>query len=310
MFELDPIIKQVLRNCDISDSGHSGMYTVCGLALRLRDLYKWEKRLPPWQEHDSKEILEWIDNKERLWDELSEEDFDELAILGDKYDPFDTTGINAILEPRGLFYGAGYGRSLKPTFFLASIEDKTDVDGHAVYTLSRDVARDLLTIPALVQDNTVILRKERAMFFLWNQMFYIKESGRHALRFGLKACGYPHTPVELLARAVKDLIADTNEFGALRHITRERKTASLAFYVAFFDGLSKELFPELRNAFRGFSETHDWQIIEQAVSKGHSTAKEHAELIIDIFRAGKDKNGKEWAKEEIEKRILGGIKGK
>ena len=352
MFELDAIIKQVLKNCDISDSGHAGLYSVCGLALRLRDLYKWENRLAPWEEKDSSEILEWIGDKEQTWGKLVENDFVELSLLGNEYDPFDTRGINTVLEPRGLFYGAGYARSLKPTFFLANIEDKREIDGYTVYTLGRELARDLLTIPALTQENCIILRRESAMLFLWDKIFYIKESGRHALRFALEGCGlkegdakdlqrnlptiyaaqeetyiyheigemhdsifhrdiwreviaaYPHTPVELLARTVKDLLADTNEFGALRYITRKRKIASLAFYVAFFDGLVKEFFPELIPTFREFAETRNWRTIEAAVSKGYNTAKECAEAIIDIYQEGKQKNAKEWAKNEIEKRLL------
>ncbi|MBW1802332.1 MAG: hypothetical protein JRJ85_16580 [Deltaproteobacteria bacterium] len=35
---------------------------------------------------------------------------------------------------------------------------------------------------------------------------------------------YPHTPIELLARTVKDLLADTNEHGVLQYITRKKET--------------------------------------------------------------------------------------
>jgi len=353
VLELKGIIKQVLENCDISDSDSAGLYSVCGLALRLRDLYKWEKGLPPWEERDSSQILDWIEDKEVLWDRLSEKDFVELTILGKKFDPFDTRGINVALEPLGFLYGAGYGRSLKPTFFLAKIEDKREVNGHTVYTLGRELARDLFTIPALTQDNYVIVRKQTAMLFLWDQITYIKESGRHALRFALKNCGlqeegaqelkyglatifdvqrdtyiyheigelrdavfgpdtwreviatYPHTPVELLARAIKDLLSDTSESGTLRHMIKKRKAAALGFYVAFFDGLAREIFPELREAFREFTETGNWQTIEEVVTEGHNRAKEHAEFIVSMYEAGKEKNAKEWAKAEIEKRLLG-----
>ena len=58
MFDLNGIVSQVLENCNISDSQHAGVYSICGLALRLRDLYKWEKGLEPWVEDDSVEILE------------------------------------------------------------------------------------------------------------------------------------------------------------------------------------------------------------------------------------------------------------
>ena len=107
MLELDAIISQVLRNCSISDSRHAGLYSVCGLALRLRDPYKWERGLDPWVEEASSKILEWIGEKEEKWEKLSEDDFGEIEFLGTEYDPFDAKGINALLEPHGLFYGAG-----------------------------------------------------------------------------------------------------------------------------------------------------------------------------------------------------------
>jgi hypothetical protein len=43
MFGLDSIVRQVKRNCRISDFHHAGLYSVCGLALCLRDLYTWER---------------------------------------------------------------------------------------------------------------------------------------------------------------------------------------------------------------------------------------------------------------------------
>jgi hypothetical protein len=52
MSDLDRLIRQVRRNCDISDARHAGMFFICGLTLRLRDLFKWEKGLSPWEEGD------------------------------------------------------------------------------------------------------------------------------------------------------------------------------------------------------------------------------------------------------------------
>ena len=66
--QLNVLIRQVLQNCDISDAYHSGLYSICGLALRLRDLYKWEQGLDPWDERDSSEILDWIESKENKWE--------------------------------------------------------------------------------------------------------------------------------------------------------------------------------------------------------------------------------------------------
>ena len=356
MVDLESITRQILHNCNISDAQHAGLYSTCGLALRLRDMYKWEKRLNPWEEKDSSEILDWIGEKEALWEKLTEAKFADLTIDGRQYDPFNTSKINAALEPHCILYGAGYAYRLKPTFFLAEIENKARTGGYTVYTLGRELARDLLTLPALSQDNMVLLRTESARLFLWDQMLYIKKSGRPALQFALQQCGlieqhpealrlhlpvilaaqkdnyirheigemrdstfnkhiwreiiasYPHSPVELLTRALKDLLADTNEHGTLRYLTKNRKDAGLGLYAAFLDGMQKELFPELRAAFNDFTQTHNWHRIEEASAAGYSHAKNYADQIIQIFHCGKNKKQLQWAKDEIEHRLLGKLK--
>ena len=353
MVNLEDISRQILKNCDISYANNAGMYSICGLALRLRDLYKWEQCLPPWEERDSGEVLEWIETRENRWDQCTDDEFQQITLNGQCFDPFDTTAINAVLASHGLFYGAGYAHSLKPTFFLAEIKEKSELDGIRIYVLERELARDLLTIPALSQDDCVLLRQDSARLFLWDSIFYIKKSARPALEFALKSCGiqnqqsetlqrnlagileiqkgsyiyheigelnesvfdrdlwreiigaFPYSPVEYLARAVKDLLADTNEFGTLQHIIEEHNTAALGFYVAFLDGLMKEFFPELPASFQDFKQTRDWHRIEQAVSDGHKTAAGHASLIMSIYQEGVGKNDLQWAERQIQKHLLG-----
>jgi len=116
---------------------------------------------------------------------------------------------------------------------------------------------------------------------------------------------FPYSPVEYLARAVKDLLADTNEFGTLQDIIRKRKTAALAFYAAFLDGLAKEFFPELLTSFQEFTQTSDWEAIDQAVSSGYQTASQHAALITDLYQEGVRKDDNKWAENEIQKQLLG-----
>jgi len=352
VFDLDSIVRQVQQNCSISDSRHAGLYSVCGLALRLRDLYKWEKGLDPWVERESSEILEWIESKEEQWGELLDLDFNEITIDGSRYDPCDSTGINRVLNPHGFLYGAGYVHSLKPSFFLGVLEDKRQIDGYTVYTLGRELARDLLTTPALSQNNCIVVRQESAKLFLWDLILFTKKSGQEALHFGLANYGlkrrdskavhrnlariaaaeteifmyhefgelrdtaleptlwreivatFPHTPIELLARSIKDFLADTNQYGTLRHIVGNRKAASLGFYVAFLDGLRKELFPELPVAFKEFARTLNWHIIEEAIAAGYETAKSLAQSLSSIFQKGKVKNDMTWVERKIEKRLL------
>ena len=59
MTNFQHITAQVQHNCTISDSRYAGLYSVCGLALRLRDQYKWEKGLDPWVEKEPSEVLNW-----------------------------------------------------------------------------------------------------------------------------------------------------------------------------------------------------------------------------------------------------------
>ena len=352
MNEIKALRRQVLHNCDISDAQHAGLYSTCGLALRLRDLYKWEHRLNPWEEKDTSEILDWIGQKEALWEKLADAKHSNIEIQGKVYNLFNTSAINAVLEPQGLFYGAGYAFSLKPTFFLAEIENKRQNNEYTVYTLGRELARDLLTLPALTQEQQILLRTDSARMFLWDQMVYIKKSGRPALRFALEHCGlktpdseamqqhlsailaeqkdnyiyheigelsdstfdsniwreliatFPHSPVELLARALKDLLADTHPSGTLHHLIENRKFAGLGFYAAFLDGMLKELFPQLREAFINFTKTGNWRIIKDATIAGHQHAKNVAAEMIELYQAGKNNNQLRWAKEQIERRLL------
>ncbi|MEE4262738.1 MAG: hypothetical protein V2I56_08585 [Desulfobacteraceae bacterium] len=347
------LTRQVLQNCDISDAKNAGLYSICGLALRLRDLYKWEKQLPPWEERDSSEILDWIEAKENRWEAFAENDYKELSLFGQIFDPFDSDGVNAVLEPHDIYYGAGYARGLRPTFFLAEVDKKIRSNGYHVYTLGRELARDLLTIPAMSQNKSVLLRQESANLFLWDQIFYIKKSGRAALNFALEHLGiaekeptalrqhlpeifaavkdiyiyhelgeiqdtafdrqswremvaaFPFSPVEFIARALKDLLADTGQFGTLHHIIQGRDSAALAFYVAFIDGLAKEFFPQIILAFQEFARSEDWLLIERAVADGYQIAKKHTILLLNICREGVQKDNLPWAEAEIQTRLLG-----
>jgi len=350
VFDLKNLIEQIRHNCSISDCRYAGTYSVCGLALRLRDLYKWEKGLEPWVEEDSSVVLEWIGEKEEEWDKLEGQEFAEITVAGKTFDPFDVEGLNAVVVPQGLFYGAGYVQGLKPSFLLAELVETREVEGFSVSVLGRELARDLLTVPALSQGNSILVRKESAKVFLWNLIFFLKKSSRDALRFALDAYGvsdhypkalkenfarvcedevetyiyhelgelkdtnfdreawrnivaaFPHSVVEFFVRAVKDLLADTNEHGKLSYIIRERKAASLALYTAFLDGLRKVLFPELTEAFRDFQTTHQWKPVEEARSSGYHAARAHAEAITEIYRRGKEDMA--WVEKEIEKTVL------
>jgi hypothetical protein len=223
------LIEQIRHNCSISDCRYAGTYSVCGLALRLRDLYKWEKGLEPWVEKDSSVVLEWIGEKEEEWDKLEGQEFKGITVAGETFDPFDVEGLNAVVTPLGLFYGAGYVQGLKPSFLLAELAETRQVEGSPVYVLGREHARDLLTVPALSQGNSILIRKESAKVFLWNLIFFLKKSSKEALRFALETYGVPdHHPQALkenFARICEDEVETYiyHELGELKDTDFDRE---------------------------------------------------------------------------------------
>ncbi len=352
MIHIEAVAEQVFRNCCISDARSAGLYSVCGLALRLRDLFKWEKGLPPWEERDSAEILDWIGEKEALWDRIAERRFSRLRLNGRRYDPFDTAGVNRILVPEGFYYGAGYAHSMKPTFFLAHIESRRKIDGVRVCILGRELARDLLTLPAMSQDEEVLIRCEAARLFLWDQMLYVQKSGRISLAWALKAAGlsdpkpetirshmdevfaaardlyvyheigelknrtfdrerwrrivagFAHTPVELLARSLKDLLADTDPGGTLPRLIEERQVPAIGFYAAFIDGMARALFPQVRPAFVNFAKDGDWQALDRVVQAENTDMRRLTGRFLAIFEEGEQRGDPKWTQEEVGRRIL------
>jgi len=188
MSELDELTRHVRRNCDISDARHGGVFSVCGLALRLRDLFKWERGLGFWEEGEPAAVLDWIGAREEYWETLADSDYAALPMSGRSWEPFDADGVNSVLSALGVYYGAGYARGLKPTFFLATVEDRREIEGCSVYFLGREMARDLLTLPALSQGRTILLRREAALQFLWDQIAYAAPSARRALHAAMDAC--------------------------------------------------------------------------------------------------------------------------
>jgi hypothetical protein len=331
MVDIPALTRQVQHNCDVSDARHAGIYSICGLAMRLRDLFKWEHDLPPWQESDSGDVLEWIGVKESCWERLADSDYEQLAAGDTDFDPFDSEAINSVLIPVGFYYGGGYAHSLKPTFFLALIQQRIEIEGTPVYLLGRELARDLLTLPAMIQNGQVVLRREAARLHLWDKLLYLKPSGKKALNLALQALGvsgegtealhqhldlimetqtdlyarheigelydvgfpadvwrqmigdFPHTPVELLLRSLKDILADTHPSGALGHTIAHRNRAALGLYMAFFDGLMKQLCPTLTAAFDQFITTNRWEAIHQAAAESRRRAMDQAERLMAIY---------------------------
>jgi len=309
-------LKTVKYNCDISDARDNGIYSICTLVLKLRNLYKWENGLEPWQEPDSPVLLDWIAAKEEYWETIQEKPLLQIPINGKNVDPFQLPKINGYLSSDNQVYGAGYGRSMKAVFFIAKVLEDRMVEGCPTLILGEEKARELSSPFAMLQDGVIYIRKEPLRFFFWDQIQEIKPSCKIAMQQALSCYGlikdgcdldrkklidvfdtiidqeleifiyhevgesqknsldsdvlkkiisaFPASALELVARAVKDILADTHPKGLLGHILAREKKSSLGFYVSFLDGMRKLLCPEIIEASKQFWGNGDWSLIEKA----------------------------------------------
>ena len=310
------LYQAVRENCDISDARDNGIYSICTLVLKLRNLYKWEHGLAPWQEPDSPVLLDWIAAKEEYWETLQGRNFSPIPVNGKTVDPFKLHVVNQYLAKENLAYGAGYGRSMKAVFFIAEVLDNRLVEGCPTLILGHEKARELSSPFAMLQENVIYIRKEPLRFFFWDQIQEMNTSCRVAMQHAL-ACydllnrdftynrarlidsfesiidreleifiyhevgenqknpldsgvlkkviaAFPASALELAARAVKDILADTHEKGLLGHIIAKEKRSSLGFFISFLDGMRKHLCPEITSGAKQFWESNNWSLLEKA----------------------------------------------
>lgn len=177
---LTSLISQVEANCELACSLQAGYFSLCGLLLRLRLLYKWKHGLPPWREPEPDEVLAWIADLEDVWDAREGESWQQLPLNGRSVDPFDVERVNFFLEPGGWAYGAGFSRGLAPTFFLGELAEVRRQDDLTILVLDKELARDLDGTPAMCQGNLIYARRQSLAYFLWD---HLADPGQQSNRF-------------------------------------------------------------------------------------------------------------------------------
>jgi hypothetical protein len=200
-FDTVELKRDVQNNCDISDANYGSRFSLCGLLLRMRDLYKWKKDLAPWEEPEPSDLLEWIESTEDSWEKLIHKDFQPIHIGGVPFDPFDMAAVNARLKGTGLIYGAGYAARMKPSFFLAAVDRSSTIGDLKIDVVSRELVRDLFMSPAMRQGNQIFARRSAMLFFIWDLLLEMKASAKEALnfalaRYGLDAQVVRHSPAQ------------------------------------------------------------------------------------------------------------------
>lgn len=187
--ELSLFIQDVQHNCDISDARDHGIYSMCTMVLKLRNLYKWEQELEPWEEPEPADLLDWIDAKENYWAAIAREPYRLLSASGKTMEPLDLEEINSTLGQEKMHYGGGYGRSMKTVFFLADkVEERRDA-GCSIVILGREWAREMASPFAMVQDGLIIIRKNALQSFFWDQIQEVRSSCRTSLQRALQSYG-------------------------------------------------------------------------------------------------------------------------
>ncbi|MCK5090993.1 MAG: hypothetical protein KAR30_00565 [Gammaproteobacteria bacterium] len=159
----------VQTNCNISDARSAADYTLCIYLLKMREYYRWETELPFETRLPKKEIGEWITDRESLWDNLIDSDYQAMEIDGTSLNPFETESINAALLPHGLVYSGGLGNHQHPHFFLGKLHKQVRKNGHTILVSNEEYARDLTAPPAMTLNKTIFIRRESLRRMIWER---------------------------------------------------------------------------------------------------------------------------------------------
>ncbi len=208
----DQIIRDIQYNCDISDARDHGIYSMCTMVLKLRNLYKWEHGIEPWQEAEPADLLDWIDSKEKYWQTMVEQPYRQLKLNGSLYPPEALLKINNSIKKMGLVYGCGYGRSMKAVFFVAENLEELHISGCRVFILGKELAKEMASPFAMTQEGIIYVRRESLRYFLWDQIQELRSSCRTSFRHALLLHGVLDEKGQLAQHLLKekiDTIVDT-----------------------------------------------------------------------------------------------------
>ena len=322
------LARAVQHNCHISDARHGADFSLCVYLMKMREYYRWEKRLPFGATLHKDRVGDWLQARERLWEELADEDFAPIQVEGVRYDPFDTEVINALLARYGLVYSGGLGNQAKPHFFLGDLEQHRRIGAYSVLVVADEHARDLTAPPAMTLGDTIFLRRESLRRMLWEKLeswrwsradnplgrafagydfeqaldpsldamteqeisaLLLHEQGEHEAGvrlgegWGSMLMDLVLTPAELMARAVRDHLADC--LVTLPALAEEGLPASLHFYLGNLNQLRKEIFPALQRAYDDWRHSGDRAPLAAVAGLGRAHWERTARTMLELHQA-------------------------
>jgi len=167
---LGPTLAAVRTNCHISDAWHATDYSLCVYLLKMREYFRWEKNIPLNMALPQQELSDWLTQRENYWESLTDKKFIPIPVDDVPYDPFDSEGINAAINPVGYVYSSGFGRNMKPVFFLGALEHQYHHNDRIMFAAGREFARELSAPPAMSQGRTIYIRRESLRRMLWEKI--------------------------------------------------------------------------------------------------------------------------------------------
>ena len=110
--------------------------------------------------------------------------------------------------------------------------------------------------------------------------------------------GHPHSRVELLARSIKDVLADTCPAGRLDYIISRRQTASAGLFISQLDGLPARLFFDFIPGFKAFLIERDWPALEEVRLRMRQKAVKLAGELLGLYRQV-GRQSEDWFPREV-----------
>jgi len=168
--ELLPTLEAVRTNCHITDAKHATDYTLCVYLLKMREYYRWEHNIAFNEKLPHQQLTDWLSDRESHWESLEKSKFKSIPVQGTLHDPFDADAINQVLNELGYVYSSGYGRNMKPMFYLGTLESRQTDKGYTLVVSGKEYARDLASTPAMSRGKTIFVRREALRRMLWEKV--------------------------------------------------------------------------------------------------------------------------------------------
>ncbi|MGD2082635.1 MAG: hypothetical protein PVF91_06700 [Chromatiales bacterium] len=114
----------------------------------------------------------------------------------------------------------------------------------------------------------------------WHEVGECQAAERLGERWNSMLLDLGHTPAELMARAVRDHLADCTS--TLPRLVEHERLASIHFYVGNLNGMRKEVFPGLIGAYREWDQTRDGEALLAISAVGRDHWETVAREMLDL----------------------------